>query len=179
MTLPIEYFIHYELFTSNIGFIGVAKSARGICAIMMDDNPAYLITALQNRFGKDQLHKGDTGIAAHLTGLIQHPTRSFPAPLDIQGTVFQKQVWAALCTIPSGSTATYSQIAQILGMPKAVRAVAGACAANKLALIIPCHRIIKQNGDLSGYRWGIERKHKLLALEKVQLSLMPLPYTAS
>jgi AraC family transcriptional regulator of adaptative response/methylated-DNA-[protein]-cysteine methyltransferase len=123
---------------------------------------------LEERFPRATLIGGDANfetIVAQVVALVETPDAGLDLPLDVRGTAFQHRVWQALCDIPAGTTASYSEIAERLGMPNAVRAVAGACAANKIAVAIPCHRVVRNDGSLSGYRWGVERKRALLARE--------------
>lgn len=152
----------------SLGYVVVAATERGICHIGLGDSPEALMEATQERFPRATLVAGDDAFShtvAAVVTLIDESPPSFDLPLDIQGTAFQQQVWAALRQIPPGKTATYSEVAAAIGKPDAVRAVAGACAANKLAVVIPCHRVIRTDGGLGGYRWGVERKEALLALE--------------
>lgn len=152
----------------KLGHILVAESARGICAILLGDAPDALVQSLQQRFPHAGLQGADAEFErriATIVGFVDAPETGLNLPLDIRGTAFQQRVWQALRDIPLGSTASYSQIAEKIGAPKAVRAVAGACAANWLAVAIPCHRVVKNDGQLSGYRWGVERKKALLDQE--------------
>jgi AraC family transcriptional regulator, regulatory protein of adaptative response / methylated-DNA-[protein]-cysteine methyltransferase len=152
----------------SLGSILVAASNKGISAIFLGDDPDDLLRTLQDRFPKANLIGGDRvfeEVVAKVVGLIEEPATSFDLPLDVRGTAFQHRVWQALRDIPAGTTATYSEIAKRIGMPKAMRAVAAACAANKLAVAIPCHRVVRNDGSLSGYRWGVERKRTLIARE--------------
>jgi len=160
--------IYFALAQCSLGAVLVARSAKGVCAIAMGDDPALLLCALQDRFPSANLIGGDPAfesMVATVLAFIESPKLGLNLPLDIQGTVFQQRVWHALREIPCGETVTYSALASRLGMPKAVRAVASACAANTLAVAIPCHRVIRQDGSLSGYRWGVARKQALLAKE--------------
>jgi AraC family transcriptional regulator, regulatory protein of adaptative response / methylated-DNA-[protein]-cysteine methyltransferase len=160
--------IRLAIARSVLGWVIVAASESGICAIEFGDTPEILITRLQTRFPTAQLQKSDPTFShwvAQVIRLIEHPDRRLDVPLDIQGTAFQKLVWTALQTIPSGTTVSYAAIAQHIEQPTAIRAVATACAANTLAVAIPCHRVVRSNGALSGYRWGIDRKRALLARE--------------
>ncbi len=146
----------------------VAASEKGVCAILLGDNPDALTRDLQDRFPKARLLGGDKefeGTVARVIGLIEAPQEPFDLPLDVQGSVFQRKVWQALREIPVGKTMSYTDIAARIGLPKAVRAVAQACGANALAMAIPCHRVVRQNGGLSGYRWGVQRKGTLLQRE--------------
>lgn len=160
--------IRFAIGECSLGAILVAVSDRGVCAISMGDNPERLVREFQDRFFNANLIGGDhefENIVAKVVGFVEAPEIGLDLPLDIQGTAFQKRVWQALQQIPVGSTVSYTDIANRIGAPKAVRAVAGACAANNLAVAIPCHRVVRNNGNLSGYRWGIERKHALLLRE--------------
>ncbi len=151
-----------------LGSFLVAATDKGVCAILLGDDPEALLRELQDRFPKAQLIGGDGDfekLVAKVLSFIEAPASGLDLPLDIRGTAFQQRVWQALCEIPSGATVSYSDIAERLGSPKSVRAVAGACAANAIAIAIPCHRVVRKGGDLSGYRWGIERKRALLQRE--------------
>jgi AraC family transcriptional regulator of adaptative response/methylated-DNA-[protein]-cysteine methyltransferase len=157
----------------SLGAVLVAQSSQGICAIALGDDPEILVRDLQDRFTAATLVGSDAqfeGVMAQVIASIENPRKQLDIPLDIQGTAFQQRVWQALRAIPPGSTATYSGIAKSMGCPSAARAVAKACAANVLAVAIPCHRVVRQDGSVSGYRWGIERKVNLLAKEKNQAS---------
>lgn len=160
--------MHFAVGECSLGSILVASSSRGICAILLGDDPDALMRNLQDQFPKAELIGGDTAfeqLVAKVVGFVEAPARGFDLPLDIRGTAFQQRVWQALREIPAGSTASYSDIAARIGAPKAVRAVGQACGANHIAVAIPCHRVVRTDGDLSGYRWGIERKRTLLARE--------------
>ena len=160
--------IRFAVGQCSLGSILVASSEKGVCAIVMGDDPEALIHDLQDRFPRARLIGGDAGyesLVAQVIGFIEAPRTGLDLPLDVRGTAFQQRVWQALQQIPAGTTATYADIARKIGAPKAVRAVAGACAANALAVAIPCHRVIRSDGALSGYRWGVERKRALLERE--------------
>ncbi len=151
-----------------LGSILVAASGMGIAAILLGDDPETLVHDLEDRFPKANLIGADRtfeDVMAKVVGLVEAPATGLDLPLDIRGTAFQHRVWEALRQIPPGQTATYGEIAARIGMPRAVRAVAAACAANKIAVAIPCHRVVRNDGALAGYRWGIERKRELLARE--------------
>jgi AraC family transcriptional regulator of adaptative response/methylated-DNA-[protein]-cysteine methyltransferase len=153
----------------SLGSILVASSERGVCAILLGDDPDKLVRDLEDRFPKAQLIGGDRGyerVVAAVVGFVEAPGPGWHLPLDVRGTAFQRRVWDALSRIPAGSTASYAELAEMIGSPKAVRAVAGACAANAIAVAIPCHRVVRSDGSLSGYRWGVERKRALLLREK-------------
>ena len=161
--------IEFAIGQSSLGAILVARSQRGVCAISLGDDPDALLRELQDRFPRAELIGGDAGferLVAQVVGLIEQPGIGIDLPLDVRGTAFQQRVWDALRKIPAGETASYTQIAQRIGAPKSVRAVAQACASNTLAVAIPCHRVVRSDGALSGYRWGVERKRELLARER-------------
>lgn len=161
--------IHFAIGESWLGSILVAVSAKGICAILLGDDPSALARDIQDRFPQAQLIGDDAGFAqlvAQVVGFVAMPAVGLDLPLDIRGTAFQQRVWEALRQIPAGSTASYAAIAEQIGQPKSVRAVAQACGANALAVAIPCHRVVRLDGSLSGYRWGVERKQKLLNREQ-------------
>jgi AraC family transcriptional regulator of adaptative response/methylated-DNA-[protein]-cysteine methyltransferase len=160
--------IHFVVGECSLGSILVAKSAEGICAILLGDHPEALLGDLQDHFPRTRLIGCEAKLGALLTevvGFVEVPGTGFDLPLGAQGTAFQQRVWQALREIPAGSIVSYTEIARRIGAPKAVRAVAGACAANALAVAIPCHRVVRADGALSGYRWGMERKRALLASE--------------
>ncbi|MCS3432738.1 bifunctional DNA-binding transcriptional regulator/O6-methylguanine-DNA methyltransferase Ada [Klebsiella sp. BIGb0407] len=160
--------IYFALAICSMGDILVAQSEKGICAILLGDDASILLQDLQDKFPQAELIGGDTqfeALIAQVVGFIEAPEIGLNLPLDIRGTAFQQRVWQALRDIPPGTTVSYTDIAQQIGSPKAVRAVAGACAANMLAVAIPCHRVVRNDGALSGYRWGIERKRALLNKE--------------
>jgi AraC family transcriptional regulator of adaptative response/methylated-DNA-[protein]-cysteine methyltransferase len=161
--------IRFAVGACSLGAILVAATERGICAVLMGDDPEPLVRDLQDRFPKAQLIGADAGFertVAQVVGLVEAPRIGLDLPLDVRGTAFQQRVWAALRAIPAGETVSYTELAQRIGSPAAVRAVAGACAANPVAVAIPCHRVVRNDGGLSGYRWGIERKAQLIAREK-------------
>jgi AraC family transcriptional regulator, regulatory protein of adaptative response / methylated-DNA-[protein]-cysteine methyltransferase len=160
--------IRFALGECSLGALLVACSARGICEISLGDDPETLVRALQDRFPKAELRGGESDFeqwVATVVGFIEAPPLGLDLPLDVRGTAFQQRVWQALREIPPGTTASYTEIARRIGAPNAVRAVAGACAANTLAVAIPCHRVVRNDGALSGYRWGVERKQALLERE--------------
>jgi AraC family transcriptional regulator, regulatory protein of adaptative response / methylated-DNA-[protein]-cysteine methyltransferase len=153
---------------SALGLMLVAATDKGICTIEFGDTKTELIDRLTKRFPKAVLKAQDETLTSWMNQLLEHvraPEHSLSLPLDIRGTAFQQQVWNALQEIPLGKTASYFQVAQRIGRPKAVRAVATACANNVIAVVVPCHRVVRGNGDLSGYRWGVERKQILLENE--------------
>lgn len=152
----------------SLGAVIVAASGRGIAAIELGDDPEALVRGLEDRFPKATLIGGDAAFeatVARVVALVEAPAAGLELPLDVRGTAFQERVWQALRAIPPGRTATYTEIAAAIGLPKAVRAVAQACGANPAAIAIPCHRVVRTDGSLSGYRWGVERKAALLARE--------------
>ena len=160
--------IRFAIGECSLGAILVARSDRGVCAILLGDDPEALARDLQERFPRAELIGGDAEfeeLVARVVGFVEAPGLGLDLPLDVRGTAFQQRVWQALREIPVGRTVTYSEIAGRIGAPGAVRAVAGACAANALAVAIPCHRVVRTDGSLSGYRWGVERKRALLERE--------------
>jgi AraC family transcriptional regulator of adaptative response/methylated-DNA-[protein]-cysteine methyltransferase len=160
--------IRFAVSKGSLGAILVAASERGVCAILIGDDPDALIRDLQGRFRKAELIGGAGEFepwVAKVVGFIEMPKLGLDLPLDVRGTVFQRRVWLALREIPVGATASYTEIAQQIGSPQSARAVAQACAANPLAVVIPCHRVVRHDGGLSGYRWGVERKRALLERE--------------
>ncbi|QXI48579.1 bifunctional DNA-binding transcriptional regulator/O6-methylguanine-DNA methyltransferase Ada [Pseudomonas anuradhapurensis] len=160
--------IHFALGQCSLGAILVAQSEKGICAILLGDDPEALLQELQDQFPKARLIGGDSAyeqLVAEVVGFVEAPSLGLALPLDVQGTAFQERVWQALREVPAGSRVSYTEIAERIGAPKAVRAVAMACAANHIAVAIPCHRVVRRDGDLSGYRWGVARKAQLLKRE--------------
>ena len=153
----------------SLGAILVAQSNRGVCAILLGDDPDQLARDLQDQFPQANVLGADPGfeqLIAQVVGFIEAPALGLNLPLDLRGTAFQERVWQALREIPVGSTASYAEIAKRIGAPSAFRAVAQACGANSLAVAIPCHRVVRSDGHLSGYRWGVERKQLLLQRER-------------
>jgi AraC family transcriptional regulator of adaptative response/methylated-DNA-[protein]-cysteine methyltransferase len=160
--------VRFAIGQCSLGAILVAASERGVCAILLGDDPAALVHDLQDRFPNATLIGDDASfeqLVATVVGFVEAPGLGLDLPLDVRGTAFQQRVWQALRDIPPGRTASYRDIAQRIGAPTAIRAVAGACAANALAVAIPCHRVVHSDGTLSGYRWGVERKRALLERE--------------
>ena len=160
--------IRFAIGECSLGSILVAATARGVCAILLGDDPEELAHDLDRRFPHAELVGADRrfeDLVARAVGLVENPRLGTRLPLDVRGTAFQQRVWKALSRVPAGKTASYSVIAGAIGAPASVRAVAQACAANALAVAIPCHRVVRTDGDLSGYRWGVERKRALLARE--------------
>jgi AraC family transcriptional regulator of adaptative response/methylated-DNA-[protein]-cysteine methyltransferase len=163
--------VRFAVGQCSLGAILVAATDKGVCAILLGDEPEALVRDLQDRFPRAELIGGDAGFeqwVARVVGLVEAPQVGLELPLDVRGTAFQQRVWQALREIPPGATATYADIAQRIGQPNSVRAVAQACGANPLAVAIPCHRVVRRDGGLSGYRWGVERKRVLLAREGVE-----------
>ncbi|MFW7268081.1 bifunctional DNA-binding transcriptional regulator/O6-methylguanine-DNA methyltransferase Ada [Gluconacetobacter sp. Hr-1-5] len=161
--------LRFAVGACSLGAILVASSERGIVAILLGDDPELLVRDLQDRFCRAELVGGDRDyeeLVARVVGFVEAPAIGLDLPLNIRGTVFQQRVWDALREIPAGSTATYRDIARRIGAPASVRAVANACGANALAVAIPCHRVIRHDGTVSGYRWGVARKKRLLEREK-------------
>jgi AraC family transcriptional regulator of adaptative response/methylated-DNA-[protein]-cysteine methyltransferase len=162
--------IHYTFQNSALGQTLIAYSPKGLCLLTLDDDRDILLDDLQKRFPRaeliedDHIHAKDTKA---IVSFIKNPNQDLSINLDLHGTEFQKKVWDALLKIKAGQTATYTDIANRIKLPKSVRAVANACGANKIAVIIPCHRIIRNDGTLSGYRWGVDKKVKLLRSEGV------------
>jgi AraC family transcriptional regulator, regulatory protein of adaptative response / methylated-DNA-[protein]-cysteine methyltransferase len=160
--------IRFALGECSLGSILVAATERGVCAILLGDDPAALTGELERLFSRAKLCPADRNfekLVAQVVGMIERPRTSSPLPLDIRGTAFQERVWRVLTEIPAGSTRSYAEIAESIGNPKAVRAVANACAKNVLAVAVPCHRVVRRDGTPSGYRWGVERKRELLDRE--------------
>lgn len=165
--------IRFAIGQCSLGAILVAATEQGICSILLGDDADALARDLQDRFPKAKLIGADAGFeawVAKVIGFVEQPAIGLDLPLDIQGTAFQQRVWQALRDIPAGEVATYAEVAEYIGDPKAVRAVAGACAANKIAIAIPCHRVVRTDGGLSGYRWGVDRKRAVLLSEGVVVS---------
>ncbi len=160
--------IRFAVGQCSLGAILVAHSGQGLCAILLGDDPDALVRDLQDRFAQAQLVGGDAdyeALVAQVVAFVEAPGLGLALPLDVQGTAFQQRVWQALRSIPPGQTASYAEIAARIGAPAATRAVAQACGANALAVAIPCHRVVRSDGALSGYRWGVERKRALLQRE--------------
>jgi AraC family transcriptional regulator of adaptative response/methylated-DNA-[protein]-cysteine methyltransferase len=160
--------IRFAVGECSLGSILVAQSARGVCAILMGDDPDRLVRDLQDRFPHARLIGGDAGfeqLVARVVGFVEAPGLGLDLPLDVRGTAFQQRVWQALREIPPGETVSYKDVARRIGAPKSARAVGQAIGANPLAVAIPCHRVVRDDGGLSGYRWGVERKRALLARE--------------
>ncbi len=160
--------ILYATAATSLGQLLVATTARGVCGVSLGDNAATLAADLAAEFPAARLHQDDLGLERTVRAVLHYLDGAEPSiklPLDIRATAFQRRVWQELQRIPFGETRTYTEVAESIGQPKATRAVARACATNPVALIVPCHRVIRQDGDLGGYRWGIERKRALLDRE--------------
>jgi len=160
--------IRYGFGQCSLGTVLVAATEKGVCAILFGDHPEVLQRELQDRFPQASLIVGDAAfdpLVARVAGFIEAPARGLDLQLDMHGTPIQEQVWRALRDIPVGRTASYSEIAERIGAPKEAKAIAEACAANAIAVAIPCHRVVRKNGGLGGYRWGFKRKRALLNLE--------------
>ncbi len=161
--------IRFALGQCSLGAILVAATARGVCAVTLGDDPEALLRELQDRFARAELVGADAEferVMAQVVAYVDDPRLGLELPIDVRGTAFQQRVWRALRKIGPGSTASYAEIAARIGRPGAARAVARACASNPVALAIPCHRVVRTDGALSGYRWGIERKRVLLERER-------------
>jgi AraC family transcriptional regulator of adaptative response/methylated-DNA-[protein]-cysteine methyltransferase len=160
--------IRFAIAASSLGAILVAATDKGICAILMGDDPELLARDLQDRFPKAELRGAEADFehtVAQVVAFVEAPQIGLDLPLDVRGTAFQQRVWQALREIPAGQTVSYAELAARVGLPKGARAIAGACAANPVAVAIPCHRVVRNDGSISGYRWGVERKHALLKRE--------------
>ena len=163
--------IKFAIAKTTLGDLLVASSAAGVAAILLGDDPEVLLRQLQDMFPKAHLLGAEAdyeAVVAEVVGFIEVPKIGLHLPLDIRGTAFQRRVWQALRDIPFGETRSYTAVAEYIGLPRATRAVAKACAANKLAVAIPCHRVIRRDGSLSGYAWGVDRKEIILDREKLQ-----------
>lgn len=164
--------LYFAQGTCQLGDYLIAESARGVCAVLLGDSPEALFQELTQTFSHARLLPGDAAFGQRICGIVRwldNPAEhAFSLPLDLHGTVFQREVWQALQAIPAGETISYQTLAQRIGKPRTIRAVANACAANTLAVIVPCHRVVRQSGALSGYRWGSERKRRLLQREAAQ-----------
>lgn len=160
--------IRFAIAACSLGALLVASTDKGVCAILLGDDAEMLLRDLQDRFPQADLRGAEADYeqtVARVIGLVETPALGLDLPLDVRGTAFQQRVWQALREIPAGSTVSYAELARRIGLPTGARAVAGACAANALAIAIPCHRVVRNDGALSGYRWGVERKQQLLERE--------------
>lgn len=168
--------IRFAVAPCSLGQVLAATTERGLCAILLDDDPRVLERELARRFPRATLMRGDrsfTQTIKHVVSLVERPDTAVKLPLDLQGTAFQQRVWQALRRIPVGRTATYAEVARSIGAPLAVRAVAGACAANHISVVVPCHRVVRSDGSLSGYYWGVARKRSLLEREGARPQAAP------
>jgi AraC family transcriptional regulator, regulatory protein of adaptative response / methylated-DNA-[protein]-cysteine methyltransferase len=160
--------IHFAIGQCSLGSILVAQSEHGVCAILLGDDPDELARDLQDRFPRANLIGGGgefEQLVSKVVGFVEAPALGLDLPLDVRGTAFQQRVWQALREIPVGETASYTDIANRIGSPGSAKEVSEVCAANALAVAIPCHRVVKKDGALSGYRWGVDRKRALLEKE--------------
>ncbi len=168
--------ISYTIVDCPLGRLLVAATERGICGVSLGDSDAALEAALRGEYPAAQIQRDEAGMGEWVSAFLSYLSGRQPdlnLPVDVQATAFQWQVWEALRAIPSGSTRSYSEVARAIGQPRAARAVARACATNPVALVIPCHRVVRENGDLGGYRWGVARKQRLLAQEKAAQAAAP------
>ena len=160
--------IKFAIAECSLGPILVASTEQGICAILIDDDPEFLVKDLQDRFPKAELIGAQPEyeqVVSRVVGMVEQPSLGLDLPLDVRGTAFQQRVWQVLRAIPAGKRVTYAELAELAQVPRGARAVASACAANALAVAIPCHRVVRNDGSLSGYRWGVDRKAELLNRE--------------
>ena len=170
MTRQAPEEMRFAIADSTLGRVLIARSAKGVSAVLLGDDDGALRSDVARRFPHATLVEDPRGLAAdaaRVIELIDSPNRSVDVRLDLRGSAFQRRVWDALREIPPGATETYTDIAQRLGMPNAARAVARACATNPVAVLVPCHRVVRRDGDLSGYRWGLQRKRALLQREQI------------
>jgi AraC family transcriptional regulator of adaptative response/methylated-DNA-[protein]-cysteine methyltransferase len=168
--------IRYTVVSTELGKLLIATTERGVCSVRFGENDAALLREFKRDFEAAEIHRDDEGLkplAAQLKQLLSGASAASTIPIDIQGTAFQQLVWETLRRIPRGETRSYAEVAQTIGRPKAVRAVANACASNPVALVVPCHRVVQKNGSLTGYRWGVKRKARLLEKEHSAVSSQP------
>ena len=168
--------VNYALFSTSLGRMLLAATDKGVCALRFGEDEV-LVKELKAEFPKADLQHDTDALAPHVEEVLAHldgTMQTLNLPLDVQATDFQKRVWNALRRVPYGETRSYAELAEMIGQPKAVRAVARACATNPVALSVPCHRIVRSGGQLSGYRWGVERKAQLLGQEAAQSGLLAL-----
>jgi AraC family transcriptional regulator of adaptative response/methylated-DNA-[protein]-cysteine methyltransferase len=161
--------INYAIVKCSLGNLLVAATTKGVCSVTLGDSESALESDLKKEFPQAEIQRGDEVLRSATQAIVDHlegKTPHIDLPLDVQATAFQRQVWEQLRAIPCGETYSYSEVAQAIGQQKAVRAVARACATNPVALVIPCHRVIREDRSLGGYRWGLERKKKLLETER-------------
>jgi len=162
--------IKFAIAECSLGPILVASTEQGICAILIDDDPDFLVKDLQDRFPKAELIGAEPEyeqVVSRVVGMVEQPSVGLDLPLDVRGTAFQQRVWQVLRAIPAGRRVTYAELAELAGVPRGARAVASACAANAIAVAIPCHRVVRNDGSISGYRWGVDRKAELLNRETI------------
>lgn len=160
--------IHYAVGDSSLGKVLVASTPIGVCAVLLGDSVKEVLQELRQAFPRANLSVGDRGyrrLVKRVVGIVEAPSREGKLPLDVRGSVFQRRVWRALLALPVGTTITYGELARRIGEKKAARAVAAACAANLVAVLVPCHRVVRADGSSSGYRWGVQRKRTLLQRE--------------
>jgi len=162
--------IRFAFGQTSLGTILVASSKQGVVAVLLGDDPKDLVRNLEARFPKASFVSADReqAFVAQVAAAVEAPGSALDVALDVRGTAFQQRVWQALREIPAGATVSYAEVARRIGAPKAIRAVAGACAANPLAVAIPCHRVVRNDGSLSGYAWGVARKRALLDRETLR-----------
>ena len=161
--------IQYAMVASPLGRVLVAATTRGLCAVRFGESASELERELREEFSAAEIRRDDAALQPYVQPLLaslRGEDTTIDLPLDIRATAFQKRVWEALRTIPAGETRSYTDVARTIGNPKAVRAVARACASNPVAVVVPCHRVVSKSGESSGYRWGVERKKKLLEQER-------------
>jgi AraC family transcriptional regulator of adaptative response/methylated-DNA-[protein]-cysteine methyltransferase len=162
--------IKFAIAECSLGPILVASTEQGICAILIDDDPDFLVKDLQDRFPKAELIGAEPAyeqVVSRVVGMVEQPSLGLDLPLDVRGTAFQQRVWQVLRAIPAGKRVTYAELAELADVPRGARAVASACAANAIAVAIPCHRVVRNDGSISGYRWGVDRKAELLNREAI------------
>lgn len=162
--------VRYAITASALGPVLVGETDRGVCAVMLGDDEPTLVAELESEFGAATLVRDDAGVGAEAAAVVDYIAGApLPAiPLDLHGTEFQLRVWSALATVPAGTTVTYSELAEAIGRPSARRAVAGACGQNHVSILVPCHRVVRTDGGLGGYKWGVDRKRRLLEREGVE-----------
>jgi AraC family transcriptional regulator of adaptative response/methylated-DNA-[protein]-cysteine methyltransferase len=161
--------IHYTIVDSPLGRLLVGATDRGVSAVYLGDSDAHLEAELRKEYPRAEIRRDNAGLAASVSAILKHMSGREPhldLPLDVQATAFQRRVWEELRRIPYGETKTYSEVARAIGRPTAIRAVARACATNPVSVVVPCHRVVRRDGNLAGYRWGLEVKRKLIAREE-------------
>jgi len=168
--------VHYSIVSSPLGRLLVGATGRGISALYLGDSDERLETALRKEYPRAEIRRDRNGLEGWIDKILAHMRGQEPhldLPTDVQATAFQRRVWEELRRIPYGVTRTYSEVARAIGRPTAVRAVARACATNPVSVVVPCHRVVREDGDLAGYRWGLERKRALLENESMSRSENP------